>query len=408
MNRSKKRKSIENELMDDLLNEESSVGEFDFTNDVNHSNDKNTDFKTESVVPDDIVLDIEEDSCAEGRGFELTSVDTVEKKESVADVSDRSVGKIEDLLADSVVALSSDVVNGNEPDVNHLQPESSEDGLLVFSMDQDEIGNKDEEVPDHGDVDDGEDKTIVVSGPPPENVPLSKIERKILEQTVNKNGAKFNLGQITIPRSQGEAGFTSAEVSLSQSEALRIAQNRILELEIEIERLREENESLAAAGQAVSKRADELLSKFEQVESRKKNIEERYEEEKETLLAALSQKDRELKSIKQKEDEFEVRLSSNLKKVRVRERELENRLELVKLEGSALLRNKDEIILDMKRKLDLALHEINSYRSKGQELGQQLNENQDTLRKTVKALRIALSMLEGDLDAGSSEQEEAS
>src|SRR5690606_17266616 len=98
--------------------------------------------------------------------------------------------------------------------------------------------------------------------------------------------------------------------------------------------------------------------------------------------------------------EYEVRLSTNLQKIRVRERELENRLELVKVEGSALVRSKDEMILDMKRQIDQLNMELENYRNKGQELNQRLHEKQEMLRRTVKALRLALTMLEGGEDGG--------
>jgi hypothetical protein len=39
---------------------------------------------------------------------------------------------------------------------------------------------------------------------------------------------------------------------------------------------------------------------------------------------------------------------------------------------------------------------LDNYRNKGQDLNRQLGDKQDMLRRTVKALRIALSMLEGD------------
>ncbi len=91
-----------------------------------------------------------------------------------------------------------------------------------------------------------------------------------------------------------------------------------------------------------------------------------------------------------------MRLSTNIQKIRVRERELENRLELVKMESQALVRNKDEIILDLKRQFDQLNMELDNYRSKGHDLNKQLTDKQDMLRRTVKALRIALSMLEGD------------
>ena len=188
---------------------------------------------------------------------------------------------------------------------------------------------------------------------------------------------------------------------LIQSENLRVAQKKIFELENEIERLRTTNEKLAAAGETLKQKVDHLSSDNENKTRKLEEIKDRLVSEKEILEDSLKQRDRELNDLKTKMDEYELRISSNIQKIRVRERELENRLEISKMENAALIRNKDEIILDMKRQKDHLVNELENYRAKGQELHKQINEKQETLRRTVKALRLALSLLEGN-DSGSS------
>jgi chromosome segregation ATPase len=205
---------------------------------------------------------------------------------------------------------------------------------------------------------------------------------------------KFERQAQTLQRSTSITSM-STENALSQSESLRVAQNHIFELEHEIERLRRENEQLAAAGETIRKRTNELIADNDFKTRKLTELQERLASEKEILEASLKAKDRELKEIKMKIDEYEMRLSTNLQKIRVRERELENRLELVKMESTALVRNKDEIILDLKRQIDQFTAELESYRNKGQELNKQINDKQETLRRTVRALRLALTMLEG-------------
>ncbi|MEQ1663853.1 MAG: hypothetical protein ABL927_00595 [Bdellovibrionales bacterium] len=186
-----------------------------------------------------------------------------------------------------------------------------------------------------------------------------------------------------------------SDAALIQSENLRVAQQRIFELEQEIERLRTENEQLAAAGETIRKRADELLADNEYKAEKLTELKERLESEKEILELAIRAKDRELNELNSKMAEYEMRLSTNLQKIRVRERELENRLELAKLESVAVMRSKDETILELKRQIDQFTNELENYRNKGQELNRQIGEKHETLRRTVKALRLALNMLEG-------------
>lgn len=233
----------------------------------------------------------------------------------------------------------------------------------------------------------------------------------------DKSEHTYRLPEDSSHRSKKSSGKTQAEVKpsvgrfsparvavsgnpteaiLTQSENLRIAQQRILELEQELQRLRSDSEELAAAGETMRRKADEMTARAENLSSKYENLRSTSEEERDLLSKALDAKSRELEKVRTKLDEMDGRLSNNIQKIRVRERELENRLELVKMEGTALIRNKDEIILDLKRQIDQMNLELDNFRSKGQELNRQLGDKQELLRRTVKALRIALSMLEGD------------
>ncbi len=188
----------------------------------------------------------------------------------------------------------------------------------------------------------------------------------------------------------------TAEASLVQSDHLRIAQERILELEKSVDSLRAENEELLAAGETLKNRSEDLHAQLERVEHTTKEKQEIYNEELIILRTSMMTKNEELNRAKIKIEQLETRLSGDLKKIRVRERELENRLELIKLESQAVIKNKDEIVLDLKRKIDQLNYELENYRTKGKELNRILDDNRERVRRTVKALRLALSMLEGD------------
>lgn len=198
------------------------------------------------------------------------------------------------------------------------------------------------------------------------------------------------------------------EAALAQSESLRIAQSRLLELEQEIERLRLQNEELAAAGETLRRRSDELLAQNQNRESDYQNALETFEQEKHLLTAAKEAVQRDMESLRRKNEELELRVTTNIQKIRVRERELENRLELIKMESAAIIRSKDEMVLELKRNIDQLNLELNNYRNKNQELNRQTTDKQEMLRRTVKALRLALSMLEGEEDqAGARPQKKA-
>ncbi len=251
-----------------------------------------------------------------------------------------------------------------------------------------------------------DDKTVSIAS---ENNQSEKSLERDDEKTIavagaNKNkevsseSVKVSYGQprasVRVEATQSSASVTSPEVSLAQAENLHIAQQRILELENEVDRLREENEELASAGEILKQKNEELRSQLAKLDDSKLEALQTSNAEIELLNSSLMSKDHELVQLKSKVEELEFRLQQDFKKIRVRERELENRLELARLEKTALMRAKDDSILDLKRRLDQLSAESESYRLKCQELNKQIEGNQDQFKRTVKALRLALSNLE--------------
>ncbi|MBO9665600.1 MAG: hypothetical protein J7501_02155 [Bdellovibrio sp.] len=206
---------------------------------------------------------------------------------------------------------------------------------------------------------------------------------------------KVSVGNFRGSSRTGAANvMTSVDASLAQAENLKIAQQRILELEREVESLRAENEELASAGEIIRTRTDELGIRITSLEKEKVEIQESAQSEMLILKGNLQYKENEVAKARIKVDELETRLKSDFKKIRVRERELENRLELLRAEKAALVRSKDEYILDQKRKIDQLSQELDNYRKKCLELNKTIEGNQDQFKRTERALRLALSNLE--------------
>ncbi len=267
------------------------------------------------------------------------------------------------------------------------------------------------------------DKTVKLSSPPQSRAPieLEVKEEKQTYQPLNTNELTVRLAQKPRSRSfeteskvASGGSFTSsgikfkpevqigvsspAEAVLKQSENLRIAQTRISSLEEELERLRQENSQLSSAGEILRRRADELLSQSEAFENKIQESAIIFDEEKKVLKAQNQNKDKELDVRKQKVDLLEQRLNSQFDSIRRRERELEHRLEILKVENQDILNGKDKMILDLKRQVDLLNTEANFSKERTQELYGQHKDKQETIRRVVKALRMALTILEGDED----------
>lgn len=189
-----------------------------------------------------------------------------------------------------------------------------------------------------------------------------------------------------------------AETALAQTENLKIAQQRILNLEKQLQSLRKENHDLALAGDMIQKKHDKSDAELKTLQSKYFEEIENYKEERKLLKQTLSFKDAEISELSDKTSALEDQLQQDIHRVRMRERELENRLELLKVENSTLLKTKNETILDLKRSIDQLNLELESFRNRGQELNKKLENKQEALRRTVKTLRLALAMLEGSDD----------
>lgn len=208
---------------------------------------------------------------------------------------------------------------------------------------------------------------------------------------------KISFGTLREPQRPNFGGgsvYASSDATLAQAESLKLAQQRILELEKEVEKYRQENEELASAGEIIRSRSEELTARVFALEKEKHELSDSLQNELIIVKGTLTYKESEAHKAKLKIEELEARLKSDFKKIRVRERELENRLELVKAEKSALLRAKDENILELKRKIDHLQSELDNYRDKVLELNKTLDSNQEQFKRTVRALRLALSNLE--------------
>lgn len=183
---------------------------------------------------------------------------------------------------------------------------------------------------------------------------------------------------------------------LQQSHVLSLAQDRIVELEKALESLRRENESLHAAVEIAQSKSSELYDKLQRAERLLQEQRQNSEQELGLFRESLLLKDQENNKLRLKVQELDSRLAQDLKKIRVRERELENRLELSRVEKAALLRAKDEHLLDLQRKNDALKAEHESGQLKVTELQSKIEVHHDQFARTIRALRLALTQLEAN------------
>lgn len=232
------------------------------------------------------------------------------------------------------------------------------------------------------------EKTVVLKGHSPQQAPQDRKNKiDIFEPPANHQIKK------QVPQNQYSGVLAGAD-------ALQLAQEKIKNLEAEVDRLRADNDELSNSAELIKQKVIEYRSELQKVEHDKANLEEILNSEIHILKSNLQFRDQEKSKFQQEIETLQARLKSDFKKIRVRERELENRLELLRVEKATLLKTKDEQILDLKRKIDQLQMENDNYRQKCVELNRTIEGNQDQFKRTVRALRLALTNLESK-DPGS-------
>ncbi len=195
---------------------------------------------------------------------------------------------------------------------------------------------------------------------------------------------------------ESEFSISGVDGTLKQSEHLRIAQRKINDLEEEMMKLRKENEELASAAETFKRLNDEYYVSIESLKSRLSDQSLTAVQEIELLKKINQSKDKQIVEFKQQIEDFQSKFDNNFQRVRKREKDLEHRLEIAKIEEVAIVKSKDQLILDLKRRIDEISQESDNFRKKSQENYQELQKKQQVMRGVIRALRIALTKLEGD------------
>lgn len=337
------------------------------------------------LSPDAININLDNESSIEGISGDVFDVPKDEPS-LFSNLADEAV----------VVSISEEaspaepvVVESNPSLFESAQPQPGVSQASVFGVDEKTAATEIQTNPppmlqDFGNLDQGDgEKTVAVAG----------FSQRTSEDYGDK--VKVSVGQIRGNAfSSGYAAWGSSDSNLAHAENLRIAQEKILDLEKENEKLRSQNEELIAASEIVKERADLLTGQLHEFKADRDSLEQSFKNENGILKSQIMRKDAEIVKASMKIEELESRMKFDLKKIRVRERELENRLELIRAEKNALVKTKDDQILDVRRKLDQTQLEVESYRHKCVELNKVIEINQESFKRTTRALRLAMANLE--------------
>lgn len=185
----------------------------------------------------------------------------------------------------------------------------------------------------------------------------------------------------------------------AEAEGLRLTQKRVIGLETQVSRLIHENESLSQASMASQKRSEDYLEEIQTLKTRLADLEDTHKREMQMLREVNEAKEHRILELVKSQDILQAQLDGDRSGSRKREKDLAHKLEIVKMEEAAIIKSKDQLILDLKRKIDRHQLEAENFRKKGQVHYQKLQDKNKVIRGVVRALRIALVKLDSDSES---------
>ena len=183
--------------------------------------------------------------------------------------------------------------------------------------------------------------------------------------------------------------------SIKQANHLKVAQERINELESTVAELTNENEKLSLECEKSNSKFNELSEEVQNLETKLASYRKSSPEGSSANQEIIVQKNQKINELQTTIESLESKLNNENYNKRSHERELENRLELLKSEKKALLKEKDSTILSYKREVDKLSFSINNFKNQQKDLKSKIQNSEARITKCVRTLRTALGILEG-------------
>ncbi|MCY4643721.1 MAG: hypothetical protein OXB88_03800 [Bacteriovoracales bacterium] len=202
-----------------------------------------------------------------------------------------------------------------------------------------------------------------------------------------------------------------AQMKRDSEDISRHYNDDLLHLKATLESLKEDRGMLQKKLSEEEKRSNELRFKLNRLQAEFDEgkieivfLKKKYEKELDNLnykaKLAMEKKDILLEKNKQLHQELEMARnlrSFDTKKIREREKELEGQLELLKIDSEGLIKSRDKLILELKRKIDLLEFDFETV-SKGEKKAKEdkyLLENR--LDRIMETLRRAIGSIDEDI-----------
>lgn len=182
--------------------------------------------------------------------------------------------------------------------------------------------------------------------------------------------------------------------SLQTAQYLSIAQDKIIELQKNIETLHEENANIAAAGELWKQRSGESKQTMLELKDKYESMQEAKETEQKIFTMSINKQSEKMQGLKKDLSEADLLTEEKLKTYKLIASDLENRIEIIEREKLTLLDGKNNFISDLQKQIN-TLKKINiDDKKKLKDISALMRAKEQALRNTIKLLRQTLISLE--------------
>ena len=236
------------------------------------------------------------------------------------------------------------------------------------------------------------------------------VEESVTEETILEPIVESIKSQLIMPEQSEITSSATSEV-LRDHQAIKGHHNdELMRLGETIKNLREDREQLLGRVNELEelRGSKERNSVSVKAELDEKKIEisilrKRYVQQIEDMKVQLDISNEKKEILSEKNKQFESEYEHLNRKVRVdfnkvksRENELEGKLEMLRSDADLQIRNRDQKILELKRKIDTLEFDNESIQTKGQKIVNNKFELEGKMEKVIQTLRSAIGELEDD------------
>lgn len=240
---------------------------------------------------------------------------------------------------------------------------------------------------------------------PLDDVQVSKPKAEIIEEDATQRDVLGDRGSdhtvVTQATSSNRSAARSKDSDIMMSvekkgDYLRLAQERIVQLEAMIDQVKDENASLAAVSQTLQNQCNNKEREMEKLLRDNENLNASAEQEKALLVESIKKQSEEVEVLKRELAQQDQIMEQKIDRYKLFSNDLEARMQIISREKNKVVDDKNSHIMELQHKINVMESQSQRERKQIAQLIQSMDAKQVCIEKIIKILKQALIFLENE------------